>query len=503
MGKGKAKLLAHQGKHQRKKGSSQEKAGRNSVVSRSFRDAALKAFPQLSGPPTVERRRWLAFLDLLCFSAFLDEGAQNRRVVISRAEILRAIGLPERTHSRKFNAKAFLDEIVSKGVLNKFRYLEHGVVTYGGKQPVKSKARIAITNFGSFKAVLDQELTTFHKVPDEDRVYLVSGGTWKATSAKELRDADLSEATADAPLVSEAKEIADYLNELPSNLFTKKINANIDSAIAIAAALPEPQRSGELAKLHRIIAQPQPFYGPSKEQKTVRLFAKGVSIQGLSNPVKAALTAGWVTFDLRSAQLAIIAEDWGITELAEWLSIPTNSIWSELCSLFPAVAPGVAKSAIKTAVYSVCYGGTKTQIEQALAADLMVTPAAAEKFFEHRFVAAILNSRSARMKKIRGEGGATDCFGHRIACPDKGKARSVLAQLSQAREMQLLLPAVRLAKKRRKEVTIVLWEHDGFSVHFTRKDRVADESERIRAAVGTECRRRGYPTWLEEKPHRN
>lgn len=65
-----------------------------------------------------------------------------------------------------------------------------------------------------------------------------------------------------------------------------------------------------------------------------------------------------------------------------------------------------------------------------------------------------------------------DCFGQTITCTGKADVRSVMAQLSQAQEMALLLPAIDLAKKREGEFKIVLWEHDGFSVHFARKDRI-------------------------------
>lgn len=74
-----------------------------------------------------------------------------------------------------------------------------------------------------------------------------------------------------------------------------------------------------------------------------------------------------------------------------------------------------------------------------------------------------------------------------------------MAQLSQAQEMALLLPAIDLAKKREGEFKIVLWEHDGFSVHFTRKDRIESESQRIMDAVNERCLKLGYPTRLERK----
>ena len=119
--------------------------------------------------------------------------------------------------------------------------------------------------------------------------------------------------------------------------------------------------------------------------------------------------------------------------------------------------------------------------------------------FDHRLIGPVLVERRKRMRKVINGGGAVDCFGRRIACKGRQDVRSVMAQLSQAQEMKLLLPAIELAKKRADEFTIVLWEHDGFSVHFTRTDRIESESQRITDAVNTECSRLGYPTRLEGK----
>ena len=70
-----------------------------------------------------------------------------------------------------------------------------------------------------------------------------------------------------------------------------------------------------------------------------------------------------------------------------------------------------------------------------------------------------------------------------------------MAQVSQAREMDLLLPAVDLAVAERgenpPEVKIVLWKHDGFSVHFTR--RADANKRRLVEAVNARCAGAGLP----------
>ena len=76
----------------------------------------------------------------------------------------------------------------------------------------------------------------------------------------------------------------------------------------------------------------------------------------------------------------------------------------------------------------------------------------------------------------------------------------MLAQLSQAREMQLLLPAIDFAEQRANDMRIVLWEHDGFSVHFRRDAQRNERTKRaLLKAVNDNCQKLGYPTTLIEK----
>jgi hypothetical protein len=474
-------------------------AHRDTVVSKGFRSVVLSTYPNLAQHPDPERRRrWLCFLDLLCFSTFLESSMKRPRPVISREEILRAIGLPTNASSRMFNAKVFLDEIVANRILGKFNYEEH----VPDSPLTKGRARIAFPNFTEgFQDALDHEVSSIHLVPERDRVHLVTGEPWRPTSTARIRKEDLASATTIQPTVRQVRSILDYLNSLPSNVFAMKVRTNIAKAIEVASKLEGRHRQGELAKLHRIVSQPQPFYGPSKEERTVRVFAQNVAIQNLKNEVKYALIDGWVTFDLRSSQLAIVSKDWeGLDDLRVWLSdFENNNVWRRLTPLFPSIPTSTSKPALKTAVYSVCYGAEKQRIRRDLADGIGVAPDDVEPFFQDPFIAKVLEQRRLMTKEIIKAKDILDCFGQTIVCTGKENVRSVMAQLSQAQEMALLLPAIDLAKKREGEFKIVLWEHDGFSVHFTRKDRTESESKRIIDAVNRHCSKLGYPTRLERK----
>lgn len=462
----------------------------NRIVSKRFRDRTLELYPSLT-----KRQRLFRFFEFLVFSTFTDRDERHSRKVVSRSALLDLLGLPATTGSKRFKAKDLLDECKDCIPLYKLEWSAY--------DPDEGKARV-ITDSGlsdEFMTELRHELTTFHNVPDSDKVRYITGERVRPADATALRVSDEQAATASVPQVPVALRIAHYLNSLPRNVFTTKIHENIAEAVTVAQSLPSPAQSTlELTKLHRILTQPQPFYGPSEGANTVRVFAKNTSIQGLKNAVKYALTQGWTTFDLKSAQLAIVAKDWNIDLLHQWLSNRSNNVWKELCSVFPNIPDAVSKPVIKTAVYSACYGAQLETIQADVQMALGTNRAAANALLAHELFIHVIAHRDHQLREIRKRKGATDTFGRFLPANTPEQARSVLAQLSQAREMQLLLPALSFTEQRPNDLRIVLWEHDGFSVHFRRDASRNDRTKRaLLRAVNDNCERLGYPTELVEK----
>jgi hypothetical protein len=462
----------------------------NRIVSKRFRDRTLELYPAL-----VKRERLFRFFEFLVFSTFTDRDQRRPKKVVSRKALLDLLGLPATTGSKRFRAADLLDECKDCIPLLKLEWSAY--------DPDSGQARV-ITDSGlsqEFLAELRRELTTFHNVPDADKVRYITGERVRPIDATALRSNDEQAATAGVPQVQAATRISNYLNSLPRNVFTTKIQENIVDTVAVAQSLPGlAQSTLELTKLHRIVTQPQPFYGPSEGANTVRLFAKNTSILSLKNPVKYALIRGWTTFDLKSAQLAIVAKDWNIGLLHGWLSNPSNDIWKELCSVFPDIPVTDSKPVIKTAVYSACYGARLETIQADVQAALGTSRVAANALLAHELFIHVLGHRDHQLREIRKHWGANDAFGRFLSANTPTQARSVLAQLSQAREMQLLLPALDLAEQRPNDLRIVLWEHDGFSVHFRRDDARNDRTKRaLMRAVNDNCERLGYPTELVEK----
>jgi hypothetical protein len=78
--------------------------------------------------------------------------------------------------------------------------------------------------------------------------------------------------------------------------------------------------------------------------------------------------------------------------------------------------------------------------------------------------------------------------------PPKPLTRDILAEVAQALEMKLIYPAFRLARETR-EFTIVLFQHDGFSLHFVRREEMW--LTRIANAIQEEITQHRVETRLE------
>jgi hypothetical protein len=73
---------------------------------------------------------------------------------------------------------------------------------------------------------------------------------------------------------------------------------------------------------------------------------------------------------------------------------------------------------------------------------------------------------------------------------------SVLAQLSQAMELYLLMPVLDLAYET-DEFGIVLWQHDGMNVAFKNQGRKDRWMRKIQTAVNRRAAELSIPTRLE------
>jgi len=317
----------------------------------------------------------------------------------------------------------------------------------------------------------------------------------------ELRRDRIRACRASEPRCSDGRKWRRYLHDRDSSNYYSLLK-HMPEAKAEAKKIEGKGRVQTFVNLCRIEEQPMPFYRFS--ENTVRLTTSRSGLQNLDSDVRDKLTQDWVKFDLSSAQLAIAAKDWGVESALDQLR-SEESIWDSLKD-----RTGVEiKTPLKKGSYATVYGGERGTIKGRMAYAAAkeghrMNAEAQRKFLSHPVISELLEKREARLEEIRVNGGATDCYGNSISTEsidEDSPERSVLSQLAQAREMQLLTPALELAKEVEEDYEETPWEimlylYDGFLVKFNTPTE-GHHVPRIREAVDERCRELGYPTRLE------
>lgn len=336
----------------------------------------------------------------------------------------------------------------------------------------------------------------------------VSFHTGRRVNPSRAREREKAEAAQLQAPCEDSRAWCALLNDAPSRLFAERITRSMDEAWAYALSLDGARGHMARLNLHAINDSPQPTYLPCEH--SVRLRTVGLSLQTAPKAVRRVLLKGCQELDLKSSQLAIVAAIWGIDALYNYLAAG-GSIWADLER---HVAAGPVKEALKRALYGAVYGAgipRMTRDMKTTALDrcgVRLTTGHVERFLTHPMIQELLGAREARMREIGDKGGAYDCFGRWLSVDAMKRStgrntrhaiRSILAQLSQATELLLLRPVLEMAlEERRKEraaFSVVLFQHDGFSVHIRRSpDTVL---KRIMGAVAYHCKTLGFPTCLE------
>jgi len=339
---------------------------------------------------------------------------------------------------------------------------------------------------------------------DRRDIKLVDFFTGKRHTPKrrhQLRERRIAVCEASEPRCSDGRRWRKYLHGRSSKLYYRLLR-HMPKAKAKALELGGTAQVQAFVNLCRIEEQPMPFYRFS--ENTMRLTTSRSGLQNLDSDVRDELTQDWVKFDLSSAQLAIAAKDWGVQSAIQQLR-SNESIWESL-----KAHTGVPiKSPLKRGSYTTVYGGEEGTIKGNMAYKAArkghpMDESAQEKFLNHPVISELLEKRERVLEKIRREGGAEDCYCNWISTEsidDDAPERSVLSQLAQAQEMQLLTPALELAKEVEENCEKTPWQitlylYDGFCVNFT-TDTKDYHAPRIQEAVNRRCREAGYPTRLE------
>lgn len=339
----------------------------------------------------------------------------------------------------------------------------------------------------------------------EDRVWLDTGEPYNAFTLHQERKRIEEEMAgySDEVTTPLTGKLRDYLDSVHPRNFAL-VWDNLDAAYDLAATFEGERRRQVEAQLNIIAADPIQRYRFSKF--TARLSPMGAGLGTVPSEVRRVLLSYAVEYDLRSAQLAIVAKDWGLPLLLDYLRTG-RSVWPVLWAAMD-LGPE-AKAAIKRGVYAIVYGAGEARVRKDVAAEYAsqtcreMPSGAVDRFLAHPFIVEVLEAREAQLLKIGNDGGAEDCFGRWIEDGKhewyEGPERSILAQVNQSRELWLMEPLIDLAieeaEKASPDWRIVLWQHDGVSITFSRRRDLYER--RIIEAVAARADAHGYPTGLE------
>ena len=461
------------------------------ITSPSFREFIFDKYPILHEDPA-----YICMIQYLLFPDSVDP--ESGEIIICACDVLAVCkGQQKQCKQRNFKAWPFLLELQDKVLLD-FDWF-----------PYNSKTRKCrrVRSLGFSQDVLDrldEELSSFD--PEEKPVYFTSG--LKRRNEDDRKDREKFRVQAVARIKEaenqETRRLLEYMNDLPPNSFTKVVNRHLQEAINVALEIPdENKRRKALQNLRAIRTVSQPFYQPSTKGNTVRIFPLNNSILTLNKKVRKVLTQDWTTYDLKSAQLAIVSTLWDVKEVQAFIQ-EDGSIWETLFNHMPFVQGTVlseVKPILKKALYALVFGKKKDRFKRKGGKKAKVSekgPKAkkrkagqnskyaegvfvelggdmdewSESFFSHPLIDLLYKAREKELDRIIENQGAKDAFGRwlPIDTNESGSNRSIMAQVAQSYELKLLLPVLNLAEST-NDFKILLWQHDGFSVKFSDRSK--------------------------------
>ena len=476
---------------------------------------------------------------------YTHRDTESNALVAERSSLAYVEGLEK--PNGKYTAESTLDRL--KEYLPDLRWEEN--------RYTKGLARTLIADGlpSGLEAAYREETRRLREQGSSDRVVFATGKAAKgAFKAKQREKAKRTmEDLAEGELHPGTKRVLEYLAGTKGPTMNTFTTIHREGAEAARAFLAEQSwRSSVLdhnyALLDSLDVVPNPVMGPSSKRRSPRVFSRGESALMFSREVRAVYTKPTcVWLDLSSAQLAIVEKQWNVPVLRRYLPSlegdpPEETIWEALlCHLDDAGAKlafekqeraedfAAAKYVLKRFLYAAIFGaGEKAlreirldddehdiaetdhesettgtswlEVKLAKALGIRASPTQlGNALLHHEAIKALLEARGARQDSIIRAKGEKDCFGHRWRCAHRREVNSVMAAVVQAREMELMLPAIGVAKSAYERVVIAFWLHDGIALYFRKQDRKEATIERVCSAVNKEAQSLGIRTRLERE----
>ncbi len=395
----------------------------------------------------------------------------------------------EQYKNGNFNAGAFLAALQADVLPDLVVGNYHGPNKEG-----KGQCRYIVND--GLGALVEHALNDF---TEQERYDLLTMRRWNRHNAKANHDRLIAEALAQTWPYPQQARIASYLHRLPFRLFASQVPERIEEArshIEHNPTLGSRERRRELKKLRRIQDCPQPVYFPGGSLKNARLFATD-SLQDIQRDARRILCRGWREVDLVACYPSIAATLWQIGRIRDMLKQGVD-VWGVISDEL-GVAPYESRwkrEVVKEAGNRLLCGGLVSVCN-----DMLSDGGIAGIVQESPTLMAIVEARDKAMRRARINGGTMTPVGW-IDCHSRRQgdrpARSHMANVLAAYEIALLLPCYEVAE-RSTDFTIVVQQHDGFSVKLRWGDRSQQVLDRLNDAVAPVARMYGIVTRLVYK----
>lgn len=497
------------------------------LVTTKFREEIQKEFPGVKTEAHWQLLRTAFFSTYIC--------KQTGAVRFGAEEIARAFDTTPGTHFQAGNKLkeflAVLPEGTASLVLVKGKEWMKGeyISSFGMKEKLNEETgliefkssykrvgtgmqrRVQFNWSQKVKELLTTELND--KTPSSEKVYFVSGFKKNVNKERVGLKQTVEECLSAVAIINSpaAKYMAKYLNELPTNSFTK-LNENADAAFqAVSQIDSEIVREQQLKILNAVLESPKPIYRPSKNGKTDRLFGYGANITNLKKEVRLSLTKDWIEFDLRSSQLAIVAKLWNIKELHDFLSDTTNSIWSNMYNYYGIINPisrKLLKDSLKERIYGIVFGESQDRIvngkvvgdkveDEGLDVELsrIGIVDGGKKFVKHPLMKKLLKCRQGYMTSLIEGGYVKDAFDilHEV---NRKNVLSIMSRVAQSYEQMIIFSIFQLNYGNESDWTITLLQHDGVSIKFHDSEKKDAWIAKIVSHVNDVAKKWNIPTTL-------
>jgi hypothetical protein len=207
--------------------------------------------------------------------------------------------------------------------------------------------------------------------------------------------------------------------------------------------------------LNKLLYQPRPIY--SSVENTDRLYPRGASVLSLHRELRSSLFEGFCQFDLKHAQLSIVAMLWNDPVLKALLE--EGELWKRQVQM-----SGLDKDTLKKISYSLVFGSPlHSTVLNRFGKDRY--DSAMESCQKSSLVRALSRGFSRHLTKVKNEKRCVDAFGVNLFDrPIKGKTkgpfyRSIIARQAQSYEIMIMTRVLNLLFQ--KGVPVWMFLHDG------------------------------------------